>query len=89
MIIYFGDILLRTGSRQPLMKNHSGQDWVGSKIYIDNKPIDCFFDKRMGSNLYFEFNDVWYFVRMESQYCDANQYAFNPLTQRVKFKTKL
>lgn len=89
MILYYGTIGLKTGNHKPLMKRHAGQTWVTAKIHIDKKPIECHFDQRLGSNLYFEFKDNWYYVRMSSQYCDLQQYSFNPLTEKVKLKTKV
>ena len=88
MILYFADIPIRTGIHKPLLKKHAGQDWATATIYIDEKPIECHLDQRLGVNLYFLMNDKWHFLRMSSQYSDKHQYSFNPINQTVKFKMK-
>lgn len=89
MILYFADIPLKTGSHKPLLKKHAGQDWVKATITIDDKPIECHLDQRLGANLYFQWNEKWYYIRMSSQYSDRHQYSFNPVNQTVKLTTSI
>lgn len=87
MILYLGDIKLKTGMHKPLMKKHAGQEWATGKIYINEAPVECHFDRRMGSNMYFQYGERWHYIRMESQYGDIHPYSFNPTSEKVKFKT--
>lgn len=93
MVVYLDNLkLIAYKSRKPMLSNNGGKDWVKVKVFIDKKKIDCHFDKHLGNNIYFEYDNSWYRICMSGIYYDEEQkrvaeYSFNPLNKEVEFIT--
>lgn len=93
MVVYLDNLkLIAYKSRKPMLSNNGGKDWVKTEVSIDKKKIGCYFDKRFGNNIYFEYYNSWYRICMCGIYYDEIQkrvaeYSFNPLKKEVEFIT--
>lgn len=94
MILYLGDIKIVSHRRnKPLMKNEKGKKWVELQICINDKNIKCYVDEKFGNALYFEREkNIWHSIIMIGTYYHerngVQHYSFNPLTEKMNFKTK-
>lgn len=93
MILYFNNIrLISFKHKKPMMGSRKGMCWVQSDIYVDNKKVMCYFDKRFGNYIYFEYENVWYRTIIDGEYYDeikgVTPYSINPINNKIEVSTK-
>lgn len=93
MILYFNRIrLIAFKYKKPMMSSRQGMLWVQSEVYVDNKKIVCYFDKRFGNYIYFEYENIWYRTVIDGDYYDeikgVTTYSINPLNNKIELSTK-
>lgn len=94
MIIFLGDIPIKAyRCKKPMMNKNQGRVWRSVGIEMDNKPLYCWLDTYRGNNIYFTHKNIWYRLALHAEYYSdilkkVCTYAFNPLSEEIKFRTK-
>lgn len=94
MVLYLSDIQIKAyRCPKPTMDINKGRTWTQANINLDSKEIKCWIETKYGMNMYFENKNIWYRLALQGNYFNHSShsvcmYAFNPLSERVRFKTR-
>lgn len=95
MILYFNQIkIVVPAATKPNLENkRRGIVWVKSRLFVNEKQIECHFDNNRGNSLYFEYQGKWHRISMRDQYYheikkEVGEYRIDPLEECPHFYTE-